>query len=796
MRSIVFCLLASALLATPLLAAQSATEAQTAAQTSPADFQAADAVMLQAVHAGQIPGGVLVVVHNGKTVFRKAYGYRQLEPTREAASVDTIYDLASLTKCVATTSSVLRLLEEGRIRLNAPVAEYLPEFAQNGKADITLRELLTHYSGLTPDLDLSAPWKGRESAYQMVMRQHPIHTPGTRFEYSDINFLTLGFLVERVTGMSLDEYARKAVFAPLGMTETGYLPAAQLTPRIAATQWDEEHRMLRGTVHDPTARRMGGVAGHAGVFSTADDLAKFALAILHGSPVFSPSSIAKMSTPQQPANGSALRGLGWDIDSPFSSNRGELLPIGSFGHTGYTGTSLWIDPTTDTAIILLTNAVHPDDSHSAVSLRTRIATAVTDALALTPSQQEQLRLARITGYNESLMASRRIVARNGSVRLGIDLLAAHHFAELHPDPAHPLRVGIITNQTGMDSAGHRTIDLIAQTPGLQVTAIFSPEHGIAGALDTTEISDSRDAATHAPIYSVYGDTESKRRPTADQLANVDLLLFDIQDAGVRFYTFETTLGYFLEAAAQFDKPIVVTDRPNPIGGTRVEGPIADPGSESFVAYWQTPIRHGMTVAELARLFNAERKINARLITIPMEGWQRGDWFDSTGLLWQSPSPNLRSLTEAILYPGIGLIEQTNISVGRGTDTPFELIGAPFIDPVKLAATLNAREIPGIRFLPIRFTPSSSTYANQSCGGVRFLVTDREQLDPTEAALELIASLRQLYPADYKIDELDKLLRSKPTLDAITAGQDPQRISLDWQQANAAFTALRSKYLLY
>ena len=761
-----------------------------------AHFTAADSVMQHAVDAGQIPGGVLLVGHNGKVVFRKAYGARQIEPTREAMTADTIFDLASLTKCIATTSAVMRLFEEGRIRLNAPVSEYIPEFAQNGKEQITVRELLTHYSGLAPDIDLAHAWQGRDAAYAMVMREHPLHTPGTRFEYSDINFLTLGFIVEKVTGKSLAEYTHQAIFTPLGMNETGFQPAAALLPRIAATQWDEHHTMLRGTVHDPTARRMGGIAGHAGLFSTADDLAKFAFALLGSNSVFTPAAIAKMSTPQQPANGASLRGLGWDIDSPFASNRGELLPVGSFGHTGYTGTSLWIDPTTNTFIVLLTNAVHPDDSHSTVFLRTRVATAVTNALALTPTQSEQMRMMRITGYNESLMASRRIVARNGMVRTGIDVLEAHHFAELHPNLSHPVRIGLITNQSGTDSEGHRTADVIAQTPGLKLAALFSPEHGIAGQLDTTDIGDSHDSATGAPIYSVYGETDEKRRPTAAQLANVDVLVYDIADAGVRFYTFESTLGYFLEAAAQAHKEMVVLDRPNPIGGAYVQGPVADAGSESFVSYWQTPIRHGMTVAELARLFNSERKINASLTTVTMQGWMRGDWFDSTGLLWTNPSPNLRSLNEATLYPGLGLIEQTNISVGRGTDTPFELIGAPWIDAVALARTLNEREIPGLRFTAIRFTPTSSVYANQLCNGVRITVTDREQLDAPELGLEIIAALRTLAPNDYKIDALDKLLRSKSSLDEINAGVDPHRIALEWQDADAAFTAQRAKYLLY
>ena len=257
------------------------------------------------------------------------------------------------------------------------MAAYLPEFAQNGKAQITVRELLTHFSGLPPDLDLKEPWKGRDTAFNMAMQAQPRYPPGTRFLYSDINFEVLGFLVEKVSGMSLNEYTSAHVFAPLGMTETTYLPPASWIPRIAPTQYDENGKMLRGVVHDPTARRMGGVAGHAGLFSTADDLAKFAQELLSDSPkILTREAIEKMMTPQQPATAASLRGLGWDIDSPFSSNRGELLPVGSFGHTGFTGTSLWIDPATDTYIILLTNAVHPERQGNVIALRARVATAV------------------------------------------------------------------------------------------------------------------------------------------------------------------------------------------------------------------------------------------------------------------------------------------------------------------------------------------------------------------------------------------------------------------------------------
>ena len=309
------------------------------------DFADLNAIIQDAVNRGDIPGAVVLIGHNGHIVYRRAFGSRSLEPAREPMTVGTIFDLASLTKCIATTTAVMQLVESGRIRLNDPVSAYLPEFSQNGKGQITVRELLTHYSGLAPDLDLKEPWAGRDTAFKMAMEAKPVNPPGTRFVYSDINFETLGFLVEKVSGMPLNEYAAKNIFAPLGMTQTRFLPPAGWLPRIAPTQYDENGKMLRGTVHDPTARRMGGVAGHAGLFSTADDLAKFAQELLSGHTILTRSAIEKMSTPQQPANASSLRGLGWDIDSPFSSNRGELLPVGSFGHTGFTGTSLWIDPT-------------------------------------------------------------------------------------------------------------------------------------------------------------------------------------------------------------------------------------------------------------------------------------------------------------------------------------------------------------------------------------------------------------------------------------------------------------------
>ncbi len=755
-----------------------------------------DAVIREAISDGSIPGAVLIVGHDGKVIYRKAYGHRALEPRREPMTVDTIFDIASLTKVVATTPAVMQLFEQGKIRLNDPVAKYIPDFGQNGKQDITIRQLLTHYSGLAPDLDLKTTWEGKDTAYRMAYAEILADPPGSKFSYSDINFIVLGELIEKVSGEPLDEYCARHIFAPLKMTHTRFLPAASWRFKIAPTQYDENEHMLRGIVHDPTARRMGGIAGHAGLFSTADDLAKFAQALLDGGDgILSSLSVEKMTTPQQPPQAPVLRGFGWDIDSPYSTNRGDLLPIGSYGHTGFTGTSVWIDPTTRSYIILLTNAVHPRGNGSAIALRSKVATAVAAALPLTSAEKEALRAESITGYNETMSAARRISARNGAVKNGIDILEAHGFDVLQIGGGKK-KIGLVTNQTGLDADGRRTIDVLAHAPGVSLEAIFSPEHGVAGMLDTTQIGDTTDAASGVRVYSVYGASDAARRPQLEVLKNLDTIVFDIQDAGVRFYTYETTLGYFLEAAAQAGIEMIVLDRPNPITGSFVQGPMSDPGHESFTNYWTFPVRHGMTMGELAKMFNSERNINAKLTVVPMEGWERGDWFDSTGLEWVNPSPNLRSVTEAGLYPGVALIEGTNVSVGRGTDTPFELVGAPWIKSRELAAYLNAREIAGVRFVAISFTPSSSPYSGQLCQGVNIILTDRNALDAPELGIELAAALGKLYPADYKIDRMVELLVNHAAFDALLAGVDPQRIVQDWQEGLDKFEVTRKKYLIY
>lgn len=763
-------------------------------------FRTVDAVIEQAIQEGQVPGAVLVVGHDGRVIYRKAYGSRALEPRREAMTLDTVFDVASLTKVIVTTTAVMQLVEQGKVRLNDPVAKYLPEFAANGKEDITVRQLLTHYSGLGPDLDLKTQWEGKETAYRMAFAETLQDSPGSKFTYSDINFIVLGALVERVSGETLDEYATRHIFVPLKMLRTRFLPPtarrAGWIEKIAPTQYDENEHMLRGVVHDPTVRRMGGVAGQAGLFSTGDDLAKFAQALLNGGGgILSVLSVEKMTTPEQPPSAPVLRGFGWDIDSPFSSNRGDLLPVGSYGHTGFTGTSMWIDPITQSYIILLTNAVHPRGQSNAIALRSKVATAVAAALQLTTSEKDALRWRTITGYNEAQSAARHMNTRNGSVKNGIDVLEAHGFDVLQV-AGRKKKIGVLTNQTGFDADGRRTIDVLAQAPGVSLDAIFSPEHGIAGTLDTLHVSDKKDEATGVKVYSVYGGTDAARRPSIDVLKQLDAVVFDIQDAGVRYYTYETTLGYFLEAAAQAGVELIVLDRPNPVTGAFVQGPVSDAGKDNFTNYGQEPIRHGMTMGELAKMFNAERNINAKLTVVQMEGWQRGDWFDATGLEWVSPSPNLRSVTEATLYTGVAVIEGTNVSVGRGTDTPFELVGAPWVKSRALAAYLNARGISGVRFVPVTFTPTSAIYSGQKCEGVNIVLTERNGLDGPELGIELASALRKLYPADYNLERIMELLVNQAAYDGLVAGKDPRRIAQDWQEELEKFEMVRKKYLIY
>ena len=760
-----------------------------------ANFSAVDLLVQEQINDQAITGAVLVVGHGGKIVHQKAFGLRATSPRAEAMTLDTIFDLASLTKVVATTPSVMRLIQYGQVRLDEPVAHYIPDFGMNGKDAVTVRQLLTHYSGLRPDIELNPYWVGRDTAFRLAHEEKLQAPQGSIFIYSDTNFIVLGELVQRLSGMPLDQYANVHIFQPLGMKHTRFLPPPEWKNKIAETFAPDRKQILRGVVHDPRADRMGGVAGHAGVFSTGGDLALYAQALISRKQILDGDVIEKMTTPQQPPNAIEVRGLGWDIDSSFSSNRGSLLPVGSFGHTGYTGTSLWIDPYTNTYVILLTNSVLPRQGPAIISLRSRVATAVAALLKLDVTAADREKQLAITGYNEAATASRRLAARNGHALTGIDVLEQDNFASLKQDKMQ-MTIGLLTNNTGVDGQGRRTIDALASAPGIKLAAIFAPEHGIFGAQDDLNVQNTTDSVTGVPVYSMYGGTDAKKRPPLDVLKTLDAVVFDIQDAGARFYTYPATLGYLLEAAAQTNTEVIVLDRPDPVNGSFVQGNMSQAEFASFTNYHPTPIRFGMTLGELAQMYNVERKIGARLRVIPMQGWLRGDWFDSTGIVWINTSPNLRSVNEAELYTGVALVEGTNVSVGRGTDTPFEVMGAPWIDARTYSDYMNARLIPGVRFVPVTFTPVSGPYANQLCKGVNIIVTDRTVLDAPEMGIELASALKKLYPDNWKIEHMITALSNQQVFDQLAAGEDPRSIAQGWQGDLEKFKEIRQKYLIY
>ncbi len=763
-------------------------ESLTCASAASVDMDASqldriDGLVAESIDRGDLPGCVVLIMRHGQIVFHRAFGHRQLEPERLPMLPDTVFDMASLTKPVATATSIMLLVERGRIRLGDKYGAYLPEFRGGGKDEITIEQMLTHQAGFVPDSPL-AEYENPLQIWPKLFALQIDYEPGTRFVYSDVGYQMLGKLVESQTGQSLDAFTRENVFQPLGMAETGFLPADTLRLRAATTERREE-RWMRGEVHDPRAYAMGGIAGHAGLFSTAPDLAVYANMMLdhgyaHDQQLLSPATVRRMTSPVN-VDGN-LRGLGWDIRSRYSTNRGELMSERAFGHGGFTGTAMWIDPTYDLAVIFLSNRVHPTGQGMVNPLAGRIGSVAVASI------REQAGSSADGDAKSPMSPVRGVPLAAEEVLPGIDVLVRDHFR-----PLAGQRVGLITNHTGVDRNGRRTIDLLQQATDVQLVAIFSPEHGIRGVRDDGHIQNDTDSATGLPIFSLYGEL---RAPTAESLEPLDALVFDIQDIGTRFYTYISTMKNAMEAAAKHGKKFVVLDRPNPIGGVAVQGPVLDEGQQSFVGCHPLPVRHGMTVGELARMIADESHLQLALTVIPVEHWRRSMLWDATGLTWIDPSPNMRSLTQALLYPGIGLLETTNVSVGRGTDRPFEILGAPYIDEREFARQLRGLSLPGLTFVPRRFTPNASKFAQESCGGVDIIVTDWQRVEPVRAGLAVAWVLRKRYPEHWEIDRLPRLLGDRATFDAL---RERAPLSAVWAIGVGEvreFMPRRRAYLLY
>jgi len=779
----------SAVLLLACALARGQTAAPAAAQpTEPATAAAREqlrAIVEGQIGAGNIPGAVVLAGDAGHIRYQLAAGRRAVLPASEAMSADTVFDLASVTKVIATTTAVLQLSERGAVSLDAPVARYLPAFGAAGKESITVRELLAHTSGLPAGLPPRRR-AGDGDAVREAMNLAPVAPPGERVIYSDVNFVVLGELVRRVAGQPLDAWCRDHVFAPLGMRDTGFLPGPQTVARTAPTA-PRGGRMLRGLVHDPTAARLGGVAGNAGLFSTAADLARFAQMILNGGQaggtrVLRPESVALLAAPATPLAAGAWRGLGWALAAPLAANRDRLPPLGMLEQTGYTGTGVWIDMVSGRFAVILSSRLHPGDQGNAAPLRQQV-------LALLASETPPLAAraigAAVPGTAAALAWSMRLPPAAGPVRSGIDVLEAQAFA-----PLAGLRVGLVTNRSGFDGSGARTADVLARAPGVTLAALFAPEHGLGSDVDAP-LGDAVDAGTGVPVHSLYG---AHRRFAPATLAGVDALVFDVQDAGVRFFTYITTLGYMLEAAAARGVPAFVLDRPNPLGADRFGGPPQDPGQASFTGYFPLPLLHGMTVGELARMFNSELGIGADLRVVAMQGYTRGMRFADTGLGWVPLSPNLRDAAQLDLYADVGLIEGANVSVGRGTPTPFALVGAPWIAARELAAYLNALDA-GARFEATSFVPTEGRYRGRLCQGVS-IRPGAAPRPPGRLGLALAIALHALHAKQFDLPAIRASLGSAEAWRLIDAHAPLAEVERAVSAQGVGFAAQRARFLMY
>ncbi len=730
---------------------------------NPAKLNAVNAVLADAVQRREIPGAVVWLERHDKR-WRNEYGCRMVDPEVRSMALDTIFDAASLTKVMATTPAIMLLVQDGKLDLDAPASRWLKEFTGDGKDTITVRQMLTHVSGLRPGLGGGSAWQGYDTGVAKAMAE-PVQSPaGTEFRYSDLNFILLGEIVHRISGETLDKFVWTRLYQPLSMEDTGYLPTPLKKDRIAPTT-REGDQVIQGVVHDPTSRRMGGVAGHAGLFTNARDTARFCRMLLDdgksadGRVIMKAETVRLMTAVQPPLPGGVLRTLGFDVQSGFSGPKGEHFGPRSFGHTGWTGTCFWIDPDADSFFVLMTNRNHPNEGRSVNNLRWQTSTLAAEAMG--------------------------IAKQAGS---GADELRKNGLAALEGK-----KIGLITNQTGLASDGSTTLSALQKIPGAKVVRLFSPEHGIAGKLDHENIGDTTDETSGLPVVSLYG---SSRKPSAEKLADVEVLVFDIQDIGCRFYTYISTMLHCMEAAAEAKLPFVVLDRVNPLGGLAVEGPLPVDVKNTFVACHNIPLRHSLTIGELAQLLVRERIPGLQLTVVPVKDWERRFLFPQTMAPWVNPSPNMRSPEAALLYPGIGLLEFSNLSVGRGTDQPFSYIGAPWIDGAALERGLKEAGIPGVRVEAADFTPAASVFAKELCHGVHLTITDNRVVRPVRLGIAIARILHQRHGAQYQLDKVNTLLFHPPTLQAIRDGKALDEITALWASDEAAFRGRCEAVLLY
>lgn len=706
----------------------------------------------QSVRAAKAPGAVAWVGNADGCLFQGATGLRQRVPEPLPASIDTIYDLASLTKVIATTTAAMLLWESGRLDLDAPLTTWLPHPAL---AAYTPRQLLTHTTGLPAGRPLHLEVDSYDAAVRQIAATPSDWRPGSRRRYSDLGFILLGKVVAAAAGQPFATFCRRRIFAPLNMQRTGFNPPAAWQVNCAATeQCPWRGRIMRGEVHDENAWAIGGISGHAGLFAPAEDIARFCQGMLDGR-ILRRETLAEMlkmtHVPTYP-----WQALGWKVD-PWRDGAEGYLPFRSaFGHTGWTGTSIWIDFDSGLYTILLSNTCHPSRAH-----------------------RDNRTLRRV--FHTAVHA--RYCPTKSNAHTGLDRLVWDEFA-----PLRGKRVAVLTHQAAVDQLGRPVLDVLALAREVQVTRIYSPEHGLRGQAEAGAKVASERGST--PVISLYGD---RKRPAREELRNVDVFVVDLQDVGARFYTYIATMKECMAACAEARVPMIILDRPNPLGNAVVEGPLPE-RTDSLVCAAEVPTRHGMTIGEIALLFwrsaYSSRGFDVRILSV--DGWPNTLRAEALPQPWTPPSPNIPTAETALLYSGMCFFEGVNLNEGRGTETPFQLIGAPWLDATGVLALLPPEAAIGCTLEATTYTPvviagkaSSPRYKGERCTGIRIRVTDGDRIRPFTLAVALLQSIQARHQGVLEwLPFFDTLAGSGTLRKEIQAGVPVAQIVATCNAANA------------
>lgn len=716
--------------------------------------------LIKALSRGKSPGAVAYVADLDTVFFYEAQGFRQLEPEAKPARKDTIYDLASLTKVVATTTAIFLLRNDGLLDLDQPVSEYvpIPAFSQ-----FTLRHLLTHTSGLPQVKPLYEEATSLDEMAALFAEMPLDAAPGTRRRYSDAGFMILGKVVELAAMDSLDAFCRKRIFGPLQMTQTSFRPPEAWAEQCAATErcpW--RGRVILGEVHDENAYAVGGVAGHAGLFSTAGDLAKFCRALLRNE-ILPEETVTEMTRLNQ-APCFPWQGLGWQLD-PWGTGEGGYLPSrAAFGHTGWTGTSIWIDRETGLFVLLLSNSCHPSrETRDNGALRRTFHTAVSELF-----------------YPNAT-----------SAHTGLDRLVHEGF-----EPVRGKRIALLTNHAAIDQFGRHILDVFALATDTAIQFLYTPEHGLRGQLEAGVPVESETGPI--PVISLYGE---QKEPSPEQLDRIDLFVVDLQDIGARYYTYMATMQRCMAACANAGKPVLVLDRPNPLGGLLLEGPVAT-NTGPLVCCAPIPVRHGMTMGELALFFRdcVPHTDKLDLAVLQLDNWTPERLFSECSLSWIAPSPNIPTPETALLYVGMCLFEGTNLNEGRGTDTPFAAVGAPWLDANAILSRIQPEDRPGCSLEPIAYTPRSipgkaqnPRFCDLECTGIRIGIDKPRDVRAFTLAIALITAIRQVHPNEFVLDPyFDTLAGTNELGKLIREGRAAADIIAAFESALREFDAIRPR----